>query len=407
VGALFGELVARKRHELGLSQSKLASVLCRESGTFTLTRHEVSRYERGEVVPGPYWLRHLAAALDLDPAELRAAAAADRGEVAEAGADWLRTAHEWLVLEAPHVAHRRAGRRIGMDLVAELERRVAELRRLDDHLDGSQTYELVAAELDRATRLLGEAAYTERVGRRVLGVVGELGQLAGWVAADAGLSDVAREHYLTGARAAHDGGRADIVANCLSSLSYQMATTGSARDAVLLASTAVKGTTGEHPTVQALMLDRLAWAYARRGDPQSAERALDQAADHLVNAADPPAWLYWLDQTEADIMAGRCWTELHRPLRAVPLLEETTARLPADSVRELALYLSWLAIAYADAREPERAAEVGTRVLALTGKTASRRVDERLGRVLDRLAEYASVPAVAELTANAGHRAGS
>jgi tetratricopeptide (TPR) repeat protein len=341
--------------------------------------------------------------LKLEPAELLRAA---EDEPAGTDAvDWLRTAHEWLVLDSPQVTHRRAGRRIGEELIRELDVRVAELRHLDDHLAGDETYQLVSRELASVSGLVDDAAYTERVGLHLLAIVGELGQLAGWVASDAGMSEVAREHYVTGARAARDGQRADIVANCLSSLSYQMATIDGSRDAVLLASTAVKGTDAAHPAVRTLMLDRLAWAHARVGDAAAAGRALDRATELLAGSVDPPpAWLYWLDEAEAEIMAGRCWAELHRPLRAVPLLEQTVRRVPSESFRELALYLSWLAVAYTDAAEPERAAEVGTRILELTASTSSARVDRRLAYVLARLEEYGNVPAVAAFRANAGRR---
>ena len=397
-----GELIAARRRELGMSQSQLASAVCERAKRHSITRHEISRYERNLVVPGGLWLRHIAGVLGLDVRELLRAAR--EAPVSNDDHDWLRMAHEWLVLDPPQVVHRRAGRRIGVGLADELEGRVTELRHLDDRLSGGETYQLVVQELGRTDALLREASYSEQLGRRLLGIVGELGQLAGWVASDAGRHEVARDHYLTGARAAHDGQRPDIVANCLSSLSYQMATADGSRDAVLLASTAVKGTSGAHPAVQALMLDRLAWAQARTGDAEAAGRALDLATEMLVGVEDPPGWLYWLDSTEADIMTGRCWTELRRPLRAVPLLEEMIRRLPEDHVRELALYLSWLAVAYADAGEPERAAEVGTRIVALTASTSSSRVDRRLGQVLDRLSRYGDVPAVAELRASARHR---
>jgi transcriptional regulator with XRE-family HTH domain len=391
-----GDLLARRRAELRLSQSELASALAIASGRTTVTRHEVSRWERGDVVPGRFWQQHLAQVLGIAPAELRLAAARSADPPSPA-AGWLRIAHEWLVLDPPQVVQRRAGRRIGAGLLDQLEHRVAELRRLDDHLAGGDTYELVTGELDVTVELAADSAYSQQVGRRLLGVIGELGQLAGWVAYDAGRHDAAARHYLTGADAARAAGRPEIAANNLSSLAYQLANTGNPHDAALLAATAVQGTAGEHPAVRALMLDRLAWAQARAGDSDATAHALDTATGLLADAPDPPEWLYWLDTAEAEIMAGRCWTELHRPLRAVPLLEAACARLPADHTRELALYLSWLVMAYADAREPERAAAVGVRVLQLSRDTTSSRAAGRLAAVLHRLAEHRNVPAVAEL----------
>ncbi len=66
VGALIRDLrVAR-----GWSQGQLAGRLCDISGRDTLSREDVSRWERGKVIPGPYWVGHLALALDVPAAVL-------------------------------------------------------------------------------------------------------------------------------------------------------------------------------------------------------------------------------------------------------------------------------------------------------------------------------------------------
>ena len=43
-------------------------------------------------------------------------------------------------------------------------------------------------------------------------------------------------------------------------------------------------------------------------------------------------------------------------MRAIPILTDVLSGYDATHARELALYLSWLAIAWADANEPEEAA---------------------------------------------------
>jgi hypothetical protein len=88
------------------------------------------------------------------------------------------------------------------------------------------------------------------------------------------------------------------------------------------------------------------------------------------------------------------YTELHRPLRAVPLLCRVLDRYDATHARELALYLSWLAVAYADANEPEAAAGSATRMLELSADMASDRTVERARIVLRRLVEFGDVPEV-------------
>ena len=73
-----GAILARVRGEQGISQLRLAERLCGCAGVSTVTRHEVSRWEREERIPSGYWLSWLAVALDLPISDLERAAAAAR-----------------------------------------------------------------------------------------------------------------------------------------------------------------------------------------------------------------------------------------------------------------------------------------------------------------------------------------
>ena len=52
-----------RRRALGWSQGRLAAELNSASGHPTLTREDISRWEHGKRVPGPFWIRQLAAVL--------------------------------------------------------------------------------------------------------------------------------------------------------------------------------------------------------------------------------------------------------------------------------------------------------------------------------------------------------
>ncbi|MEI5100489.1 hypothetical protein RB200_20610 [Streptomyces sp. PmtG] len=112
-----------------------------------------------------------------------------------------------------------------------------------------------------------------------------------------------------------------------------------------------------------------------------------------------PDWAAWVDRTELDIMTGRCWAELSRPLRAVPVLESALARYDDNHARDKALYSSWLAQAYLTAGEAEQAAAVASRALALADGVASVRPRKQLAPVLAELsaARYRTLPLVAEV----------
>ncbi|MDG4805343.1 helix-turn-helix transcriptional regulator [Micromonospora sp. WMMD1120] len=73
-----GPLLARCRLARGWSQRRTAAELCTAAGVPTLSRHEVSRWERGRRVPGGFWLGWLAAVLGVPLVVLAEAAAATR-----------------------------------------------------------------------------------------------------------------------------------------------------------------------------------------------------------------------------------------------------------------------------------------------------------------------------------------
>ncbi|MBX7264711.1 helix-turn-helix transcriptional regulator [Micromonospora sp. Llam7] len=50
-----GPVVARLRRARGWSQSRLAAELCAAAGVSTLSRHEISRWERQVRAPGRFW----------------------------------------------------------------------------------------------------------------------------------------------------------------------------------------------------------------------------------------------------------------------------------------------------------------------------------------------------------------
>ncbi|MEU8423681.1 helix-turn-helix domain-containing protein [Micromonospora sp. NPDC048835] len=76
--AQLGPLLARCRVARGWSQQRAAAELCAAAGVPTLSRHEVSRWERQRRVPGGFWLGWLAVVLDVPLVVLAEAAAATR-----------------------------------------------------------------------------------------------------------------------------------------------------------------------------------------------------------------------------------------------------------------------------------------------------------------------------------------
>ncbi|MDG4793648.1 hypothetical protein [Micromonospora sp. WMMD1082] len=293
----------------------------------------------------------------------------------------MRLSHEWRVVDPPQIVELRSGRRVGRRLAAMVTERADMLRRMDDFLGGGDMHDLVRRELRVTVDMVRSASYTEATGKLLLAAVGELCQLAGWVASDAGLTGQAERYYLGGVSAAHAAQDNPLAANLLSSLAYQKANVADPREAVLLASSAYHGAKATATaTTRALLLERVAWANARFGDAQAALRALGEVEDAYANT-DPsadPAWVYWLNRDEIDVMAGRCLTQLRRPVDAIPLLAAAVDRYDDTHARELSLYLSWLAEAHIDAGHIDEAAHLAARCLTLSTGVTSARGTERV-----------------------------
>lgn len=73
-----GYLLHRARSASGRSQLRVAELLCAASGVATVSRHEISRWERETRIPSPFWLQWLALVLEVELGELERAAAVTR-----------------------------------------------------------------------------------------------------------------------------------------------------------------------------------------------------------------------------------------------------------------------------------------------------------------------------------------
>ncbi len=308
------------------------------------------------------------------------------------------TAGTGLVLGLPDITKPTLGRHISRDVPDQLRERTARLRRLDDILGGGDTFRVYLGEHQATMAILKNGSYTEETGRALLSVLSEQAQQAGWAAFDAGKHADARGLYKASHQAATEAGDVALAGNALAFLAYQKIN-GDRQAGIGIAIESCR-TAGPDapPRVRALLHERLAWAYALAGNASETERALNiaEAALSEDDQTAAPDWAAWVDRNELQIMTGRCWAELRRPLRAVPVLEDVLARYDDAHARDKALYLSWLADSYLAAGEVEQAAAVTGRALELSEGVASVRPRQRLSPVLQRLSAHKEVPLVAE-----------
>jgi transcriptional regulator with XRE-family HTH domain len=427
------ERLAARRKVVGLSQEDLGEAL----GVHPQT---VAAWEQGRATPRPWYRALLAEALRVDMEEAEHLLATEpvagtpRGaRVVSMATEWDRTSaarladatageeraavgvaaavrlvHEWLVVEPPQSVEMRAGRRVGARLAAATAERVNRLRHLDDYLAGADLEAAVGRELAVTSAVVRNASYSDVVGGQLLGTLGDLCQLAGWVAVDAGCDRRACHLYAIGLSAAHAAGDAPLAGQLVSSLAYLLASRGRSADAVLLAESALAGCGSEATaTTRALFLERVAWAHARVAARGATERALGEVEDAFGQRTpgDDPPWTYWLTPGEIDVMAGRCYVELGLPDRAIPTLARSVAAYDEERPREAALYLSWLVEAHAQAGEAEQAAALAGQVLDLTRRTASVRTVARVHHLCGILRPHRGVAGVREFLDQARARA--
>ncbi|MFJ8862094.1 XRE family transcriptional regulator [Streptomyces sp. NPDC102451] len=293
-----------------------------------------------------------------------------------------------------------APQRITETYVERLRERTARLRRLDEVLGGGDTYRVYLGEVQHTKGLLRQGSFTVEARIRLTALLAEQAQQAGWAAFDGGRTPDAVALYEESRTAARDADDPDLYGNSLAFLAYKTLA-DDRRTAVAFAEDSCATITARTPSsVRALLYERLAWACAVDGRAASTEEALTaarRALDHAPDGEPQPDWAVWVDHTELDIMTGRCWTELGRPLRAVPVLTDALSRFTDEHARDKALYLSWLADAYLAAGEVEQAAETTGRALQLATGVASIRPRQRLTPLLDRLRPYAHTSQVRDL----------
>ncbi|WIY05475.1 hypothetical protein QRX60_17090 [Amycolatopsis mongoliensis] len=402
-----GALLRIQRKGAGRSQADQAVVLSAISGR-AVTRNEVSRWESERRLPTPFWQEHIAASFEIDVLDIRRAVVATRAEQRKAKTGEVVQRREFIGAMASLAiplarTEQPTARRIGQSDIDELRRRTARLRRLDNIMGGAETFPVYSAEVDFTQRLLRESSHAIEIGRQLRALLAEQQQQAGWAAFDHGQHALAQRLYSASRDAAEEAGALDLAGNALAYAAYQQTTTAQSGTALATDSCEVARPMAT-PKVNALLLERKAWAHATAREPQEADRALNQAREALQVRDDrpDPDWVFWVNEAEIDIMAGRCWTELRRPLRAVPVLEQVLAGFDDTHARDKALYLTWLATSYLHAHEVEQAAATLTRAADLAAGVSSVRPAVRIQAVARQLTRYRSTPVVGELLARLG-----
>ena len=289
------------------------------------------------------------------------------------------------------------GGRVGATLIEQVEESIPRLRQLDDQQGGGGTNLIyVNAQFQAVAHLLQRAEHGGQVSRRLLVAWAELGQLAGWMAADTERHGLAQRYYLTALRTAHNAGDKALGANVLSMMAFNAASREEAADAISLGTAAVEMARRSPVTVQALVSSRLACGYALTGDTDRVHAAHGRARELVEHPTGyRPRWAYWVSPQSMDHvcgfqqvslgMAGSRNSRCHFGNAVTLLTPRANAATHQLYQRDALLDGIWLARAHAGRSELEQACEVGQAALERLPQVNSPRGLALLRRLADEL----------------------
>ncbi|WP_147403986.1 XRE family transcriptional regulator [Nocardia panacis] len=358
----------------GLTQAQLAELVCdhveRATGHRPATDEQaISRIECGEIAWPRRATRQALVALLSSDSEASLGLYPRRTK-RDADKDEATKRRQFLAL-AGLAAPLLGGRmlvRVGAIDVERMRRKFRTLEALDSENGGGDTFHLYFTELARTEQILRATSRRLEVTDQLIELAAQQAQQAGWAAFDAGFDDIALGLFNYGRRAARESGNRELEANSLVHIAYATGQSESIEAADAACAALRQGAPG---TAVAMLQSRRAWSLATAGDESGAARALDVARSGLDGGDDSPSWCSWMNHAELDIMAGRVWSVLRRPERAIPPLQRALEGYPDAWARDKALYLTWLADAYLDAGDRAQALDTAEQAFALAGNVAS------------------------------------
>jgi transcriptional regulator with XRE-family HTH domain len=324
----FGGLLRQLRRARGWSQARLADALADTAGRATLSRHEVSGWERGRRLPR-WWLPHIAAVFELDVTALERAA---RGVPAEVEIERL-----------DYVAERPGN--VDQATVDALAGTLAQLRRLDDCI-GSEAVLPTA----NATLALVEEIARESRGKirpAVLDVGAQWLQFGGWLNTTTKRHNIARVQHDRMVEWALELGDPDQLSTALNVKGHRAWTLNEYVPMVGL-SEAARRDRNCSPAVLAVAAQQQARGHALLDEPDAAERLLDEADAQSARASEQPdrlpPWLYFHSSDLVILQRGLAYKLLsaRRPAYRRKAIDAITVGLDGlDAETRASDWISW------------------------------------------------------------------
>jgi DNA-binding XRE family transcriptional regulator len=339
----------QRRKALGHTQDDLAALV-------GVDRTTVIRWERAERDPQP-WLRHkLAVALRVSADELTelleavsevpgrvdgytllssvpldfsdgstavsfsegfsAHDLASRRQVLErlsilSGAALLKPIRQWIA----SLPAERPGP-ISPDDFDELHDAVKLFRRWDASGVGGLKRKAVVGQLNAVAESVHETS-DDTMRAKLLSIVAELAQLAGWMSYDHGLPGAAQRYYLLALHACREAGPSALPlgVKVIGDMTQLSTALGNYDDSLNLARTGLYALPRTEKLVRSELLGLESRAYAQLGSREASDAARSAEACvevwHEVDGDEPaPDWLHYMNPAEVDCLAANTYTQL-------------------------------------------------------------------------------------------------
>ncbi|BDU07795.1 hypothetical protein FMUBM48_40580 [Nocardia cyriacigeorgica] len=266
-----------------------------------------------------------------------------------------------------------SGGRIGVSDAARLLAEVDTLAEREQVVGGGALVKQAVVGLNRAKAALEACEFTERAGKAYMSAVGELATIAGWLAFDADMHELARRCYREAFALAGESGDDQLTVHLCLNVANQvvaLSRTGQAHPhrALGLVERASELTRKQPPgRVHALMAAREAQSYSVLGDRSGFGRAIATAWRELEHAMEHerfdecPLWLRFVTATEVRCHEAAGIGALGDLRKSLELSSDLA--LEHSGARNSAAYRAGWAAALARVGDVETAVKQGLEVL--------------------------------------------
>ncbi|QDP95156.1 helix-turn-helix transcriptional regulator [Microlunatus elymi] len=362
---VIGDLIASIRRANGWSQGDLADELNQASGEVTLTRTEVSRWERGVRVPQHHWARWIAdvGGIPFDRVqESRTAAKALRGNAP------IPTLNLPNIAPDPDEAQRVDGvvsglRRPDAATLDWITDCLARHRTAEDDLGAEPIAPVARAQLNAVIDIANKSQGDLRIG--AVDLAAQYAQFLGWMAVTTADHAEASAWYGRSREWAEQADHSELAATALSMQAHHAWGQGDAR-LCQRSIAAADEYDGLSPGLSGMLRQTSARGFALAGDAETARAELERAGELLQLASDSakaaPDWLYFYDEDWLLRQQGTIELQLGNFPVAVDLLSTGYERIKSTYPRDQAWIGSCLSLALAASGEVDGCVKVANEI---------------------------------------------